>query len=423
MSATAMSVPYSTAGDSRHLSAYGVGVPVAVSVPIGESSRAYSPTQPPSQSAGSAGTAVNNDHAYNAYIDSQPRYQSIRAKSPSDRASIARQSSYGEFVEHQQQLSGGVDNDYAMQAQSNFVSQGQSMGPDGLENISSLYDRPPTNRSGRPGSSSGRRRQYSPSPYRQESPRHQKNESGFYTDIRSAADSPNDLSEANTPPLGMQTPLLQNGVPKHPSISPIANGGGGIPPRHAAPVIPASAAPSYKPSHIPISQMRAIAQQPTYITPPSSPTPIAVNPVYTYAADINPAARYAAHQAFRPQPPFNQNDGREICVECAMRDQDMADVDVTSPGVWERESDVQYHDLCRLEMEEAEERTRARASNSSSESQPVIVRPADPDRPRAKGNKLSEPNVKLWLSMVRILPLGVCLMPRKLIASLFCSCI
>ncbi len=29
----------------------------------------------------------------------------------------------------------------------------------------------------------------------------------------------------------------------------------------------------------------------------------------------------------------------EVCVECAMRDQDMADVDVTSAGVWERASD------------------------------------------------------------------------------------
>ena len=42
----------------------------------------------------------------------------------------------------------------------------------------------------------------------------------------------------------------------------------------------------------------------------------------------------------------------EICVECAMRDQDMADVDVTSPGIWRRDSDVDFEDLLQRELED-----------------------------------------------------------------------
>ena len=73
-------------------------------------------------------------------------------------------------------------------------------------------------------------------------------------------------------------------------------------------------------------------------------------------------------------------------MECAMRDQDMADVDVTSPGVWERESDAAYEDLCRREAEEVS------GMSSSDHSAP---------RPRARGDQLSEGNMKIWLSIVR----------------------
>lgn len=73
-------------------------------------------------------------------------------------------------------------------------------------------------------------------------------------------------------------------------------------------------------------------------------------------------------------------------MECAMRDQDMADVDVTSPGVWERDSDVLYEELKRREQEEE--------ANGNTN--------ADRSRPRARGGRLSEPNLKLWLSLVCI---------------------
>lgn len=169
-------------------------------------------------------------------------------------------------------------------------------------------------------------------------------------------------------------------------------------------VLTPNSAPMYKPTAVPISaNNRAIAQQPTYITPPSSPTPIAVNTIYNYAGgpygpDAIPQGAYN-EKPYKLPMGFAPPDGKEICVECAMRDEDMADVDATGPGVWDRESDVYYHELCRQEAEEQEERMRARASNSSSESH-AVLKAIDPTRPRAKGHRLTEQNVKLWLSMV-----------------------
>ncbi|THV05056.1 hypothetical protein K435DRAFT_774051 [Dendrothele bispora CBS 962.96] len=119
--------------------------------------------------------------------------------------------------------------------------------------------------------------------------------------------------------------------------------------------MPLAASPNYNP---PVSsRQRAYAQQP-YITQNVTPNP--VNPV------------------------FLPNNGEEVCVECAMRDQDMADVDVTSPGVWDRDSDVFYEDLRR--KEEEEERTG-------------IIDTDGPPRPKYKGGLLTEQNLKIWLSL------------------------
>lgn len=87
----------------------------------------------------------------------------------------------------------------------------------------------------------------------------------------------------------------------------------------------------------------------------------------------------------------------EVCIECMMRDRDMADVDVTSPGVWTRPSDADWEDLLRREREEEmAERgtvsTRASASTSSHSSRPRV---------RSRGGKLSEENVRKWILMVR----------------------
>ncbi|EGO00302.1 hypothetical protein SERLA73DRAFT_168083 [Serpula lacrymans var. lacrymans S7.3] len=112
---------------------------------------------------------------------------------------------------------------------------------------------------------------------------------------------------------------------------------------------------------IPISSSpRAFAQHPTFITPAAAPDPI--NPVFSPT----------------PLPP-----PEEVCVECAMRDQDMADVDVTGPGVWDRESNVLYEELLRRELEEED----------------AGVVSTDSSKPRARGGRLTEQNLKIWLTM------------------------
>ncbi|PCH43460.1 hypothetical protein WOLCODRAFT_138353 [Wolfiporia cocos MD-104 SS10] len=149
--------------------------------------------------------------------------------------------------------------------------------------------------------------------------------------------------------------------PRHPSL-PAAGIGASPNGSPSSPIIPLSAGPSYSPSamNVHISpKPRASAQYPTYITPSQVP---------------------AMKSAFAP----GQIPKEEVCVECAMRDQDMADVDVLSPGIWERESDVLYEELVRREQEE--ETTG-------------VYHPESSSRPRAKGQPLSEENLRLWLSM------------------------
>ncbi|CAE6471650.1 unnamed protein product [Rhizoctonia solani] len=74
----------------------------------------------------------------------------------------------------------------------------------------------------------------------------------------------------------------------------------------------------------------------------------------------------------------------EVCVECMMRDRDMADVDVTGPGMWARESDVWYEELVRREEEEARSGMLP-----------------DPQRRRtpARGTPLTETNLRIWTQM------------------------
>ncbi|KAI0769796.1 hypothetical protein BD413DRAFT_627939 [Trametes elegans] len=150
-------------------------------------------------------------------------------------------------------------------------------------------------------------------------------------------------------------------APRHPSL-PAAGIGAGPSSPSMPPIVPFSAGPTYNATtmQIPISpKPRAYPQHPTYITPSASS---AMQPSFS-----------------PPQVPKE-----EICVECAMRDQDMADVDVTSPGVWDRESDILYEELCRRE---AEEDVSGQASSDNH------------GRPRAKGGRLTEENLRFWLSI------------------------
>ena len=180
-------------------------------------------------------------------------------------------------------------------------------------------------------------------------------------------------------PLPTQHPrILQPGVPWQTSLQdpyptelytpsrPFA--AGSQLPSPLSPSMRMSSAAQYSPAlsipiPIPVSpNPRVQAQQPTYINP--SPVPAPINPIST----------------LQPLP------AEEVCAECAMRDQDMAEVDVTSPGIWARDSDVQYEDLLRRELEE----------------QAMGVQLHDQHRPRARGGLLTQANLKLWLTLVRL---------------------
>lgn len=154
-------------------------------------------------------------------------------------------------------------------------------------------------------------------------------------------------------------PSMLPSTPRHPSMA-MTGIGAGPSTATLSPIVPLSAGPSYDPvtMQIPISQNpRAYPQQPTYINQPS------------------PKPAYAPAQVPK----------EEVCIECAMRDQDMADVDVTSPGVWERESDAAYEELYRLESEED-----------------AAGIPHPENRPRARGDLLSESHLRAWLSVVSL---------------------
>ncbi|KAG7098515.1 hypothetical protein E1B28_000459 [Marasmius oreades] len=173
-----------------------------------------------------------------------------------------------------------------------------------------------------------------------------------------ALPAPDEPTRSSAPQPQHPPELTIPSAPRHPSL-PAAGIGASNPNnqnRSTSPsFMPLSASPTYNP---PVStRQRAYPQQPTFI---NNPTP--VNPVYL------------------PKNPLAE----EVCLECAMRDQDMADVDVASPGVWDRESDIHYEELKRREAEE--EATG-------------IINTETPPRPRAYGGKLTEQNIKLWLSV------------------------
>lgn len=55
----------------------------------------------------------------------------------------------------------------------------------------------------------------------------------------------------------------------------------------------------------------------------------------------------------------------EVCLECMMRDEDMIDIHVVGPGLWERESDRDFEEAKRLEEEEDSRRAADRERNGS----------------------------------------------------------
>ena len=117
-----------------------------------------------------------------------------------------------------------------------------------------------------------------------------------------------------------------------------------------------SSAAQYNPGmDVPISVSSNSRVQAQHIDP--APVPIPINPVLT------------------SQPVL----GEEVSVECAVRDQAMADVDITSPGVWARTDDVHCEDLFRRELDE----------------EAMGIPPQEQQRSRARGVRLTNANLKL----------------------------
>ena len=162
----------------------------------------------------------------------------------------------------------------------------------------------------------------------------------------------------------------------------------------------------------PVSQPQGFQSSGNFAGHPSQPPP--ENPPITTSPSI-PMPISSSPRAFPQSPRFNnvplngtQNPiytrphipREEVCLECSMRDQDMADVDVTSPGIWERDSDVYYQDLIRSEEDAL--------SNGT---------PLPEDHSRSTGDMLTETNLKLWLTMVHFLPFSTTC--RNLITAIY----
>ncbi|GAA5860951.1 hypothetical protein JCM1840_002016 [Sporobolomyces johnsonii] len=167
---------------------------------------------------------------------------------------------------------------------------------------------------------------------------------------------------------------------------------------------------------------------------PNNPPLLALSsPPHSQQSPTSPPLQLAPQPRLSPQPqsqpsqnPFPQQaqipphliPQPEVCVECMMRDRDMADVDVTGAGVWERESDAEWREQCRWEEESLEggggsgERagsqesaggTRRRGSGAawSRESSGRGTSGSGGERRKrvGRGQALTSGNLKVWTSM------------------------
>ena len=151
-----------------------------------------------------------------------------------------------------------------------------------------------------------------------------------------------------------------------------------------------------------ISQPNNYPQQPKVLPPGAAPPTaqqIPIRPAQPfngpYPAMFSPQQMQNVYRAQNAAPQ------EEICIECTMRDRDMADVDVTGPGVWERESDADLREL--IEREDEEERRWYEEHATELAQTGHGLRP--PKR-RSKGHRLTEQNLKIWLSMVSRVYMG-----------------
>ncbi|KAH9811941.1 hypothetical protein DFH28DRAFT_981047, partial [Melampsora americana] len=104
----------------------------------------------------------------------------------------------------------------------------------------------------------------------------------------------------------------------------------------------------------------------------------------------------------------------EVCVECMMRDRDMADVDVLGPGVWDRKSDADFQEAMAVEaqldeqdeLESLKSRSGGGITNTSREGSSLCNDSLSSGLHRTTrkkrlgfGSPLTQPALKAWTQM------------------------
>ena len=99
--------------------------------------------------------------------------------------------------------------------------------------------------------------------------------------------------------------------------------------------------------HLPEMHPSALEARPSQ----SAPFPPSSSPPRGYRKDGTAVLGVVAPAAVqqRERPDASRPLGQEICLECLMRDRDMADVEVTGPGIWSRTSDLDFEEALRAE--------------------------------------------------------------------------
>ena len=145
-----------------------------------------------------------------------------------------------------------------------------------------------------------------------------------------------------------------------------------------------------------ISQPSIYSQQPQVLPPGAAPPTAQQTPIRPAQPLNGPyPSMFPPQQMQNVYRPQNAVPQEEVCIECMMRDRDMADVDVTGLGVWERESDVALREL--IEREDEDERRWYEEHATELAQTGHGLRP--PKR-KSKGHRLTEQNLKIWLTMV-----------------------
>ncbi|MBW0522495.1 hypothetical protein O181_062210, partial [Austropuccinia psidii MF-1] len=91
---------------------------------------------------------------------------------------------------------------------------------------------------------------------------------------------------------------------------------------------------------------RRIARvQPTLIQDNHRPNNLINNNLHS---NLQPIISNQKNQTYSQQP-------AEVCIECMMRDRDMVGIDVISPGVWDRKSDIDFHQAMAQEENDSDQ--------------------------------------------------------------------